>query len=363
MRASLVIVLGGFAATGCAELGWDRRTPKVQPAAKADVKAPVDNPEALAAPYVTLQARPGAEVSPATPAPSPEPVVASPAPSPEPVVASKVFQVRPSPVIPPFEPIADPASTTASHTESVVPSTPPAQPPTTTPALSAATEPLPVVPDPAMPTTPALPEPSPAAGSVESSVLEAITPPSPAVEDPPSPTPSAFEGWVAGNGQASRLVGRPVSRVGNDVITLPELTATVKARLAKFPPGSEPSRREVIALAKTTLVGMVVRSLVVQEARDVMGGPARVAEAADQFGRRWDQRNRLASPSDPADPDREEFIVRSMAIDLMTRQGVAGNLDDYLDELGRRRTITSVMKESELMAAGKREAAAGRSAR
>ena len=155
----------------------------------------------------------------------------------------------------------------------------------------------------------------------------------------------------------------------------------MKARIAQLPPGSSPSRREIIALARSVLKGMVVRSLVLQEARDVLGGPSRVAEAIDRLGRRWDReelpavlrregvagveelRAKLAARSGSPESTREEFVVRSLAVEMMRREGSAVDLDDYLDALRRRRPITSIMSQAELIAAGKRAAAEDPAAR
>ena len=76
-----------------------------------------------------------------------------------------------------------------------------------------------------------------------------------------------------------------MASVGEEAITLPELTGAVKARLAQFPQGQSPSRRQIIALARSVLKGMVVRSLVLQEAREVLGGAEGLAPKASRRGR------------------------------------------------------------------------------
>jgi len=351
MRASLVIILASASFVGCAELGDGRRSSKSgSPAEKSEVQARADDATALAAPLATFQPRPVAESGPGT--------------APSSIQASKpVFEPRPSPIVERFEPI--PPAVVASPEPSGSTATPP-------PALPVLPSEPPIVSSPAVevvesrtlptePTKPAVAIASPLDSPVES-----------------RPTPSPSEAYVVGGGQVARRAGQPVAQVGTDVITLPELTAAVKIRIAQLPRGSEPSRREVIALAKGVLRGMVVRTMVLQEAREVMGGPAPVAEAVDQLGRRWDQqelpnqmwregasniddlRAKLASRSSTPESAREEFILRSLAFDLMKRRGSGTDLDGYLADLGRRRTVTSIMTDAELMAAGKRAAAAER---
>jgi len=172
--------------------------------------------------------------------------------------------------------------------------------------------------------------------------------------------------------------GRAVASIGAEVITLPELTAAVKARLAEVPADQVLDRRQTIALAKGVLKAMIVRSLVFQEARDVLGGPAPLALMVKGLERRWVDRelpglirregsgsetglrSKLAGRSTTPGLLREEFIIRSVAESLMNRESSTGDLSSYLEAVRRRRPITSIMTEAELNAAGREAAIEGK---
>jgi hypothetical protein len=136
----------------------------------------------------------------------------------------------------------------------------------------------------------------------------------------------------------------------------------------------KPSRRQVIALARGTLKAMVIRSLVFQEARDVLGGQGGVDQATGRIEARWvreelpalmkregvatedDLRVKLAPRPTTPEALREEFVSRSMALELMERAGTTRDLDRYLAAVRLRRPITSIMSPTELAAAGRQAA-------
>jgi hypothetical protein len=119
---------------------------------------------------------------------------------------------------------------------------------------------------------------------------------------------------------------------------------------------------------------MVIRSLVLQEARDVLGGQRSVEETTRRIEKNWareelpslikregatDEDNlrvKLATRATSPETLHEEFVVRSIALELMGRDGTARDLDSYLGALRRRRPVTSIMSASELAAAGKQAA-------
>jgi hypothetical protein len=162
--------------------------------------------------------------------------------------------------------------------------------------------------------------------------------------------------------------------VGGEVVALPELTAAVKARLAELGPDAKPTRRQIIALSKSTLKGMIVRSLVFQEARDRPGGPEALRAWTERFTRKWDEierpelarqlgvvddaglRARLARTLATPESLRDEFVVRSIAAELIRRDRPGLAFETYLDEIRVRRPVESIMGQAELMAAGRRAA-------
>ena len=214
---------------------------------------------------------------------------------------------------------------------------------------------LTVEPPPAVVEAPRPPEPEP--------VVEAV----PVVSPPPTSTPPA----------PNKPKGRPVASVGAEVITLPELTEATRARLAQLGPGASPNRRQVIALARSTLKAMIVRSLVVQEAVDALGGPETLDAVEARIGRTWADRElpallrcegvateadlrvklagRLASPESL----RDDFVVRSLATELISTARPGLDFDAFLDEARKRHPVTSIMTPAELMAAGRRASTDG----
>ncbi len=172
--------------------------------------------------------------------------------------------------------------------------------------------------------------------------------------------------------------GRAVASIGAEVITLPEVTAAVKARLAEVPPDVVLDRRQTIALARAMLKAMIVRSLVFQEAREVLGGPAPINAMLKGIERRWADRElpqlirregagpgaglaaKLARRATTPGLLREEFIIRSVAETLMGRESPSGDLSGYLEGVRRRRPIAMIMSEAELTDAGRDAAIEGR---
>ena len=321
MRGWPVWILALGLAPGCATLGPAHRPPEAPAPRRPE---PTDPP------------RFAAQAQPAAPWPSPP---ALPGPAAARVAAIPTVESRPA----------------------IAPGPPPAPivgPPA--PAVPAVAEAAPIEPE---VVATAAPGPAAVAGEIPKppAVAEVRSDPPPAIPPPPPAEPK----------------GRPVARVGDEVITLPELTRAVRARLAQLPPGASPARREVIALARSVLKGMVVRSLVFQEARGVLGGSTALAEATARIEGRWDRderpalaaregaateadlRARLAARSTSPEVLRDEFVVRTLALDLMAREGgrPPADLDGYLDALRKRRPIASIMTPAELASAGRKAAA------
>ena len=172
--------------------------------------------------------------------------------------------------------------------------------------------------------------------------------------------------------------GREVASVGAEVITLPELTTAVKARLAEVPADHPLDRRETILLAKAVYKVVIVRSLVYQEAREVLGGPAALDAMVRGLERRWAERelpalirregsgslpglrSALARRATTPDLMRDEFVIRTLAENLKGRAAAPGDLASYLEGVRRRRPINQTMSEAELNDAGRAAATEAR---
>ncbi len=340
MRASAAFLLAAVLAAGCASRSGDRLPADSGPppggytypgpiypqAAPAAASAP--------APLASPQAPPPAD--PEVPVARPEPTPAIDPPGPEPVPAPPPEATTPAPAGPSLAPSPPPPEVVAA----------PAPPSTE------ATAPTPL---------------DPGTGAVVPVAAEVRT-----LSAPPGPAPIPAASKVP--------IGRPVARVGDEIITLPELTRAVKARLGELPPEASPSRRQVIALARSVLKAMVVRSLVIQEAEGALGGPAKVEAATARIEGRWaerglpdllrregaatdaDLRARLAGRFTSPEAARDEFVVRTLAGELMARDGWTRDLDGYLDALRKRRPIESIMTPSEMASEGRRAALAEGSA-
>ncbi|WP_435009228.1 hypothetical protein P12x_000478 [Tundrisphaera lichenicola] len=265
--------------------------------------------------------------------------------------------------------------------------------------------PLPVEKPPTLPTAPVVePEPTPTSPPVEPETLAEARPEPPVVEAlpaapivdsqttvpsvaapvpappadveipaPPPPAP-ANPPEVAAKVEVAKPTGRPVASVGEEMITLPELTEAVKIRLAQLGPDQSPTRRQVIAMARSILKSMIVRSLVFQEANEKLGGPDGLSEAEARILKDWadrempevlrregvateaELRSKLARKQATPESLRDEYVVRSMATELIRRDGSIEGFDGYLDGLRKRRPIASIMSPAELVAAGRRAA-------
>ena len=200
------------------------------------------------------------------------------------------------------------------------------------------------------------PEPPKAPERVEAPVVPKVDPPRPAELPRPRPT------------------GRVVATVGDEAVTLPELTAAVKARLAELEAGEAGNlgRRQVIAVAKGVLKGLVARSLVEQEARERLGSSyegvrreletrwerneSKLVMAKEDAATEADLRRILARRQATPEAVRDEFLIRGLARELLDRQGSSQTPESFLDELAKRRPVRTVMTPAELAAEGKKEA-------
>ncbi len=221
-------------------------------------------------------------------------------------------------------------------------------------------EPEPTVAEPP-PSPPVVPAP-PEAEKPEPNVVQAVTESVPA---PPamSATPPAE--------------GRVIAKVGAEVVTLPQLTSAVKARLADSAttdPDRQPTRKQIVRLARSTLEARIVASLVDQEARRVLGPSLDATAAAIET--RWQseelpsQLQREGAPSEPAlhstlaargrslDEEREAYRVRALAAEVRARASgsPATRLSDrefhaYLDTLRERFPVESVLTARQVAAA------------
>lgn len=170
--------------------------------------------------------------------------------------------------------------------------------------------------------------------------------------------------------------GRVVATVGDQAITLPELTAEVKARLTQLGPDTSPTRRQIIAVARSTLKAMMITSLVEQEAQGKLGGLDQLEVAKGRIDARWNSdelpatlrregvadelslRSKLAGSLETPESLRSDFQVRTLAAELMRRDGLTRDFDAYLATLRRSRPIVSIMTPAELAVAGRKAAEA-----
>ena len=198
----------------------------------------------------------------------------------------------------------------------------------------------------------------------------------PVAEPVPQPQPTLPRSVVAATPapQPARKPGRPVASVGDDVITLPELTEAVKARLGQLGQGQAPTRRQMISVTRSVLKSMIIESLVFQEAKGRPDGQATFDEGMTRFARSWtdrefpallkrenvtseaDLRAKLATKLDSPESLRDDFLVRSIAAELVLRDRSQLDFDGFLNQIRRRRRITSIMSPAELALAGKQAA-------
>ena len=127
-----------------------------------------------------------------------------------------------------------------------------------------------------------------------------VSPP-PAATDAPAPVPAPTTGAAADSGTRSKVdpqvakaaadptamhaegspvklteAGHIVARVGDEVITLDELTAAVKERKEKLPGGYKPSHEEIKLLTSYVLDSLIERSTITQEAKRELKKPEQI---------------------------------------------------------------------------------------
>ncbi len=318
--------------------------PKGTPAAERSKPAFVDRARAQAPPPASLAAGAMA-VAASPPAAAPEAKLASyVAPAPKPTSTPV-----PAPVPAPGPELGAIAALPTPEPGKAV--EPPASPPEVEPARVDLT-PAPVEPTPAPAPAPEPPAPVVAAAPEPAPVAAPMPGPSPSPAAAPSKAPA----------------GRPVARVGDEVITLPALTDAVKRRLALLPPDSTPTRKLIIRTARSTLESLIETSLILQEARRQFPDPAGLGAALAEADGRWAEgevpkiaarehaasegelRDRLARKAQSLDDLREMYRLRDLAGRMMRRDGSAGDLDASLAELRRRTPITSIMTPAQLAA-------------
>ena len=278
--------------------------------------------------------------------PGPRPALTTAARSEAPSNAGAVTPVK-VPVVEPL-PIPEP-------TVEIAPPTPPES--RTEPAISPGeAPPLPPLP---------IPDPQPEP-TIDPAVAQVTIPP----RSMPVPIPKAAPTPVS----THTSTGRVVAKVGDEAITLPELTDAVKARLALVPSDRPPARRQIITLARGVLESMIERSLVLQEARDRFPDEATLAQIDRQIRKRWDEQDlplllrhervpdvmaletRLARRFLTIECLRERQRVREIGLELARRDPQATStertdLTTYLDRLRQRHPITSVLTPAEIAAA------------
>lgn len=173
----------------------------------------------------------------------------------------------------------------------------------------------------------------------------------------------------AGKDGEGKPRGRVIAEVGDEAITLAELTGVVKERLKGLPPGSKPGRRQIIALSRSYLEARILRSGVLQAARESLKEePGGVEEALARASDRWEKeelprllrrenqatesglRVRLARRGQSLDDLKATFEGREVARQMMVREGFKGDLDAYLGTLKDRVPIRSVLDPKRLEA-------------
>jgi parvulin-like peptidyl-prolyl isomerase len=96
--------------------------------------------------------------------------------------------------------------------------------------------------------------------------------------DPQVLTASADPTAMHAEGSPVKLTeaGHIAARVGDEVITLNELTAAVKERIAKLPGGYKPNHQEIKILTSQVLDMLIERSTIIQEAKRELKKPEQV---------------------------------------------------------------------------------------
>jgi peptidyl-prolyl cis-trans isomerase SurA len=278
-------------------------------AAPAPESAPAFTPEPAPAPESALVNAPPAtapqgpepEVSQASVAPveatalpGPEPVVApdaSPLTPPEaaPLPAPEVLPAAEPAALPPL-PAADGTAAGAEPTLATPPATAPPEAPPPSAPLPLELPPLPPAEAEAKDPPPAAPLPAPAASppatTTDSPDPAPATAPAPtagaaAASEPPSKVDSqvvktsADPAAIHAEGSPVKLTeaGHIAARVGDEVITLKELTEAVKEKLTKLPGGYKPTHQEIKMLTSQVLDMLIERVTITQEAKRELKKP------------------------------------------------------------------------------------------
>jgi peptidyl-prolyl cis-trans isomerase SurA len=81
--------------------------------------------------------------------------------------------------------------------------------------------------------------------------------------------------------------GHIAARVGDEVITLSELTAAVKERIAKLPGGYKPNPQEIKMITSQVLDMLIERSTIIQEAKRELKKPEQIKLLNDYADKAW----------------------------------------------------------------------------
>ncbi len=368
MKRLLAILLLGLVPTGCAAL---HRAPP-DPAPVAAVPGP---PVAVAERPEVARQQLAATTSPVSFFANPPARDQSKAqPIAQPAVGSSALAFAPTPteVIPPAS--VSPASVTpASPAEFVAAMPTPAIEPEPGPgSMDIASVPAAF---PAVTTPPQ--EIGPESAARETNPPESVASPAPALPvlspQPPPPSPALEPKPAAIAPPALDPIppqpkGRAVARVGDEVVTLPVFTDAVKRRLQLLPPGTPPTRKLIIRVARSTLESLIEQSLIKQEARRQFPDQTRFDAALAEADGRWfaeelprllsregvaseaELRTKLARQARSLDDLREMSRLRTLAMTMMTNAGGNGNLEGYLSQLRRQTPITSIMTPAQVAA-------------
>ena len=230
-------------------------------------------------------------------APSPEPAAvpeappgappaAMPLPEPAPLACGRASPATPSPATDGTATRADPGA--APPPATVPPETPPAalplelELPALPPPEAEVKDPPAALPPPpgGEPTgrrdrltrsPPPAPAPAPTTGAAAASGAAAKV-------DPQVVTTSADPAAIHAEGSPVKLTeaGHVAARVGDEVITLNELTEAVKERMGKLPGGYKPNHQEIKMLTSQLLDMLIERSIITQEAKRELKKPEQI---------------------------------------------------------------------------------------
>jgi peptidyl-prolyl cis-trans isomerase SurA len=85
----------------------------------------------------------------------------------------------------------------------------------------------------------------------------------------------------------SREAGRAVARVGDEIITQYDLVVAIKEQLHKRPGMRAPNQDELTMLSKGVLMGLIERSLLIQEAKREVKNPKQLDQVLDYAEKLW----------------------------------------------------------------------------